>query len=163
MGISIKVEDHSIEALTALDSTIEKALEACGMQAEGYAKAELSNTPKRIDTGLLRNSITYAVSGKPPAISSYQGSSVHGDNPSTRKRGIVGKPAPPPHEGSYGGQAPEEGSGRKAVWIGTNVKYATYVHDGTHKMSANRFLRNAITKHADQYRAIVQSFLKSGE
>lgn len=161
MGISIKIEDHSKEVLDALDEALEKGLEACGRQAEGYAKQELSNTPKRIDTGLLRNSITYAVSGKPAKKTSYKGSSVHGDNESTRKRGIVGKPAPPPHEGSYSGQAPEENGDEKAVWIGTNVKYATYVHDGTMKMAANRFLRNAITKHADQYRAIIKKFMQN--
>lgn len=164
MGISIQVEDHSKEVLDALDETIEKALEACGMQAEGYAKTELSNTPKRIDTGLLRNSITYAVSGKPAAIRSYHASSGSNRSKKTGKRiSATSKNAGTVGVGRYGGQAPEESGDNKAVWIGTNVQYATYVHDGTMKMAANPFLRNAITKHADRYRAIIQQFLKSGE
>ena len=161
MGIEVNITDNSKEYLAALDDAVERALEACGIQAEGHAKVELSNTPKRIDTGLLRNSITHAVSGKPAAISHYKGSDKHtAESASAVKRGLVGKAAPPPHEGSYSGQAPDEKN--KAVWIGTNVEYAPYVHDGTSKMAANRFLKNAVVKHKDEYKAIIEQQLKNG-
>lgn len=160
MNLEFNITDNSPLILAALPEAIERALEAIGQQAEGRAKVELSNSPKRIDTGLLRNSITHAVSGKPAAISRYTGSSTHtAESDSVKKRGLVGKPASPPHEGSYSGQAPDEA--QKAVWVGTNVEYATYVHDGTSKMAANRFLKNAIVKHAAEYKQIAEEYLKN--
>ena len=89
---------------------VNRALEAVGEHLEGEAKEELSNSPKRIDTGLLRNSITYAVSGESPAIASYRA-----DRPD--KSGIV-------KTGRYAGNAPNDADGEKAVYIGSNVEYA---------------------------------------
>ena len=161
MGMEIKSEMHLGEFLFALDSQTEMALEAIGVQGEGHAQQELENSPKRIDTGLLRNSITHAVDGKPPAKPSYSGNTVHGDNEATRRNNTVGKPASGPHEGSYSGSAPSEGSTQRAVYIGTNVEYAIYVHDGTQRMpKANPFIKNAVTNYADEYRAIVERFMK---
>lgn len=77
--MKITLEDHSDEVLAALESARLKALEECGLVAEGYAK-KLCPAP----TGNLRNSITHKVN-------------------------------------------PDE----KAVYIGTNVEYATYVEIGT--------------------------------
>lgn len=47
-----------------------------------------------------------------------------------------------------------------AAYIGTNVEYAIYVHEGTRKMTANRFLKNAIVKNKDTFKAIAESELK---
>ena len=101
------------------------ALDAVGMQAATLARLELQNTPSRIDTGLLRNSITWAVSGKAPKMGSYKGSDTHTqDSPSVVRRGLVGKEAPPPRSGEYTGTAPDDPEGKKAVYVGTNVEYA---------------------------------------
>lgn len=43
-----------------------------------------------------------------------------------------------------------------AVYIGTNVEYAPYVHEGTYKMAPNRFLRNAVERNADEYKKIIK-------
>lgn len=51
---NIKLELHTDEILRALDSQVEAALTAVGMQAETYAK-QLAP----VDTGRLRNSITH--------------------------------------------------------------------------------------------------------
>lgn len=67
MAISVKVEDHSEEVKEALIQAKERALEAIGLAAEGYAKLR---TP--VDTGRLRNSISHAVSGD----SAYIGTNV---------------------------------------------------------------------------------------
>lgn len=48
--------DNSKEFLEAFGGAIAKALERCGMQAEGYAKDLVP-----VDTGNLRNSISYRV------------------------------------------------------------------------------------------------------
>lgn len=55
--MKIKLEDHSDEVLAALESACQRALEKCGLVAEGYAKKLCP-----VDTGNLRNSITHTVS-----------------------------------------------------------------------------------------------------
>lgn len=94
-----------------LDDDIKAALEAVGLQAEGYAKLELENPPRRIDTGRLRNSITHAMDGD------------------------------------------------VTVCIGTAVEYAPYVHEGTMRMTPNRFLKNAMEKNKNQYKKMIESYL----
>lgn len=53
----------------------------------------------------------------------------------------------------------EVDTGEKAVYVGTNVEYGIYVHEGTRKMAANRFLRNAFTNNEDQTQAIIKGVL----
>ena len=47
-----------------------------------------------------------------------------------------------------------------SVYIGTNVEYAIYVHEGTRKMAPNRFLANAIRNNVDEYKAIAEKYMK---
>lgn len=163
-GISIEVtfnNDNIEEIKNATQEAILVALDAVGMQAATLAARELQNNPSRIDTGLLRNSITHAVSGKPAAISEYTGSDTHTDkSPSAVRRGIVGQPAPEPRSGSYSGTAPDEGQGKEAVYIGTNVEYAAYVHEGTDRMAPNRFLKNAIERNKSEFEQIISQELR---
>lgn len=154
----VRIDDHSREYLRQVEEALGRAMEGIGIQIEGEAKEELENSPKRVDTGLLRNSITYALDGEPPAISSYSGSDVHGNTEVTRKNKTAGKPAPPPRDGKYSGSAPKESKGR-AVYIGTNVEYALYVHEGTVNMTANRFLKNAVERNTDQIKQYVKDAL----
>lgn len=49
-----------------------------------------------------------------------------------------------------------------AAYVGTNVEYAIYVHEGTRKMRPNRFLKNAVVKNKDEYKAIAEAELKKG-
>ena len=138
----IKNNKEEIEKL--LKERSETALEYIGLQAEGYAKLELENKPRRIDTGLLRNSITYAVTGQAPHISTY-----HADNPNPDGSYNIGR---------YMGMLEDEPD--KAVYVGTNVEYAEYVHDGTMNMEANRFLKKAAEKHKDEYKQIFEAVLR---
>lgn len=55
--------DNSKEVLAALDGAILRALERCGMQAEGYAKDLVP-----VDTGNLRNSISHRVDESEKAV-----------------------------------------------------------------------------------------------
>lgn len=142
----VRIDDHSDEYMRDVESALESALEAIGIHIEGEAKEELENSPRRHDTGLLRNSIAYAVDGEAPSISSYSA-----DNPS--KYG--GKT---PDSGSYSGSAPKEASGRSVI-IGTNVEYALYVHEGTSRMSPNRFLKNAVERNKDQIDRLIEQAL----
>ena len=57
MGIEFRVnKDNTDEVLRALQTAKQRALEAIGLQAEGYAQLLAP-----VDTGRLRNSITHKV------------------------------------------------------------------------------------------------------
>lgn len=101
--MDVIINDHSDEYKRQLLEQLPPALEAIGIHIEGEAKEELENTPRRIDTGNLRNSITHEVS-----------------------------------------------ESENAVYVGTNVEYALYVHEGTSRMEPNRFLTNAVDRNRDQ-------------
>ena len=131
-------DDNTSQFLNALDEAVARALETIGMKCERYAKIELDNTPRRIDTGLLRNSITHALFGKPPAITSYHADTGDGS-------------------GKYSGTAENK---KDTVFIGTNVEYAQYVHFGTTRMTKNEFIKNAVDRHMDEYKEIVKSEMK---
>lgn len=47
----------------------------------------------------------------------------------------------------------------QAVYIGTNVEYAIYVHEGTSRMEANRFLKNAVDRNQEQIKQYIQNAL----
>lgn len=49
----------------------------------------------------------------------------------------------------------------QAVYIGTNVEYAPYVHEGTRRMEPNRFLKNAVVNNTTQIKTYVENELKS--
>lgn len=108
----VRIDDHSDEYMRDVESALESALEAIGIHIEGEAKEELENTPRRIDTGNLRNSINYQVD-----------------------------------------------SSEKCVYVGTNVEYALYVHEGTSRMEANRYLKNAVDRNRDQINSYLTSAL----
>lgn len=49
----------------------------------------------------------------------------------------------------------------EAVYIGTNVSYGVFVHEGVHGRPGIPFLRDAATNHAGYYRKIMERHLKS--
>ncbi len=143
-NIEVKITVNNIKAIEdATDEAIEKALTMIGMQAANYA----SNLTPR-DTGLLANSMTYALSGKGAAISDYKGNKPNkkGEKPS----------------GSYSGTAPDSGN---SVYIGTNVEYAPYIELGTSKMKKHpggvHMIRRAVQDHTDEYKRMVEDALRN--
>lgn len=144
------LENNAEKIKEATREHVLSALDAIGMQAATLAKVELQKAPERIDTGLLRNSITHAVCGRPAAMASYSA-----DNPSK----YTGKT---PEGGSYGGTAPAADDPAKLfVLVGTNVEYALYVHEGTTDMTPNRFLTNAIKNNGAEFQQIMERELNS--
>lgn len=144
-GISVEIkQDNTEEVKKTLAEVLDVALEKVGIQAEKYAKLNLETNPRRVDTGLLRNSIVYVVAGQEPHFRTY-----HADKANPNGSYNIGR---------YLGSVPEEPT--PAVYIGTNVEYAAYVHEGTTKMAANRFLRNAAQDHENEYRQIIEAELK---
>lgn len=107
--MKIEITDNSGLIKSEFEAAALRALEKCGLAAEGYAKKlcpvgkpESTGVPGYIG-GTLRNSITFAVSGEPANIQSYS------DN-NGKKRG------------EYSGTAPP--SAEPCVYIGSNVEYA---------------------------------------
>lgn len=149
MGVKVTIRDNHIETTKrATEEAIKVALDAAGLQASTLAKRELQKSPSRIDTGLLRNSITHAVAEKSAAISSYSA-----DKPSK----YTGKT---PESGSYSGTAPSDADKQYSVYIGTNVEYAQYVHEGTDRMPPNRFLKNALEQNKAELNQIIAKVLR---
>lgn len=153
--MSVKVQINTDKVGQELDKAITKALTMVGMQAENYAKLELENDPARIDTGLLRNSITWALGGESPQISSYSG-----DRPSKYKNN-----AQIP-SGSYSGNAPADGDNKRTVYVGTNVDHAVYVHEGAtlpsgKKIAPNHFLRNGCERNTDEFQRMMEDALSN--
>lgn len=60
MADHFNVTVHINELLNACDEQIKKALDECGLAAENFAKTNLTRQ-KAVDTGALRNSVTYEV------------------------------------------------------------------------------------------------------
>lgn len=112
-------------------------LSECGEKAVGYAQDLV-----RENTGYLKNSITYALSGESAAIDSYKA-----DRPD--KSGKMRK-------GSYSGDAPTDKSGVTAVYIGSNVDYAKVQEVGSHKMKAAPYLKPAVADHTQTYENIIK-------
>lgn len=134
-----KIEnDKTKEILEGLKENSKKALKAVGMQA---VTDVISKGDFPVDTGLLRNSITFAVSGEAPAINSYSANKGN-------------------EHGEYHGTAPDDKE--PVVYIGTNVEYAKYVQFGTSKMKARDFLMTPLRANLAHYEEILTKYLKQG-
>lgn len=143
-AVSINI-NKDVEKYT--EESILQALEMIGLKAESYAKMKCP-----VDTGLLRNSITHAISGGGPAIQSYKASRPTKD----------GEQA----EGVYVGKIPKSNKNEYAVYIGTNVEYGAYVEmghiqagSGKH-VPAQPYIKPAIVDHLDEYKQILENTLK---
>lgn len=142
MSAEVEMHFHTDELMAELEFLEEKALVAVGGEAEGDAKIEIESSPRRVDTGRLRNSITWATKkehSEARMTSSDDASEVHAE------------------DGLTSAQAEE-----KSVVIGTNVEYAAEVHEGRAKpkLDPNRFLRNAVERNNEKYRTIIDQTLK---
>lgn len=58
--ITVHIEDHSKEVLDALNNAVQRWAMAVGEKASTYAKDNITRQGA-VDTGRLRNSITYEV------------------------------------------------------------------------------------------------------
>lgn len=165
--VDVDIIDNSSLVGEELEAAVLRTLTKCGLTAEGYAKM-LCPT----DTGLLKNSITYALSGQPPAISSY--SADEPDKSGEKKKG------------TYSGIAPNASGNEMSVYIGSNVSYSIFVECGTGQHyvggrptrwtyadengnqhitggnTAKPFLKPAIADHIEEYKNIIHQELAGG-
>lgn len=153
-NIEIK-NDNRNQLLNEVENRTKVALTAVGMQAvtDVVKVMRKSTTGKKdskgryigkgyvVDTGLLKNSMTFAVSGEPPNISSYRADEGSGS-------------------GTYSGKAPDDKV--PAVYIGTNVEYGKYVQFGTSKMKPRDFMLSPLRANLGHYKDILTKYLKQG-
>jgi HK97 gp10 family phage protein len=132
--MKVDFTDNSKEVLVAMHEAAAKALEKCGLVAEGYAKKLCP-----VDTGNLRNSITHTVDEQEPAA-------IIGTNNEYAAYVELGT-------GKYA-----EG-GRPTPWVYQDAKGNWHM---THGQRAQPFLKPAVADHAAQYRDILESELKNG-
>lgn len=148
----INISNNSDKFKEASEEALKKIAEEVGLKAAEYAQMLAP-----VDTGLLRNSIGYALSGETPSLGAAGGGkqkrTYKADNPD--KDGVIQK-------GTYSGHVPSAKANGLAVYVGSAVEYAPFVECGTRKSKAQPFLRPAVENHADEYRTIAESVLKGG-
>nr|DAV05087.1 MAG TPA: putative tail component [Caudoviricetes sp.] len=135
-AMQIRLEDHSNEVLESLESACQRALEKCGLVAEGYAK-KLVNSPGKFGTGALRNSITHTVSDGERAA--YVGTNSEYGVYVECGTGIY-----------YPG-------GRQTPWVYQDEKGNWHL---THGQRAKPFIKPAVAEHGEQYKRIIEAELK---
>lgn len=132
--MTVNFKDNSGAILRAFHTAVEKALEECGLVAEGYAKKLAP-----VDTGNLRNSISHKVDPEEPAV--YIGSnSLHA---AYQELGT----------GIY------TDGGRDTPWVYQDAKGNWHWTRGN---KAQPFLKPSVADHQKQYRQIIEQELKNG-
>ena len=143
MAKNIEYRDNTEEVLKAMEAAIRRGNEAIGLAAEGHAKRKITQAGA-VDTGRLRNSITYALAGEETHIKSYKA------DKGGKERETY----------TYDGTA--EGKKGSGVYIGTNVEYAPGIELGTHrKAGAVHFLQDAAKNHTDEYKRLMEDSMKN--
>ena len=143
MAGQITFRDNSPEILDALQRARHRGLEAIGMAAEGHAKKKCP-----VDTGRLRNSITYAIAGYATHVQSY-------------RRGNVAGGASHKHTRYEYDSGEMEGEKDSAVFIGSNVEYAPFVELGAKGRPPAHFLQDAASGHGDEYKRLMEDSMKN--
>ena len=132
--MNIEITDNSEIVKEEMQAAVLRALEKCGLTAEGYAKLLCP-----VDTGNLRNSITHQVNEGEPAV--YIGSA--GEYAAYVELG-TGKYYP---------------GGRQTPWMYQDAKGNWHL---THGQRAQPYLKPAVADHVAQYRDIIEGELKNG-
>ncbi len=130
--MNIRIVDNSEKVKEELQAACLRALERCGMVAEGLAKKQVP-----VDTGNLRNSITHQVESDEPAV--YIGS--NSEYAAYVELG-TGKYYP---------------GGRQTPWVYQDAKGNWHL---THGQRAKPYLKPAVADHVAEYRGIIEQELK---
>ena len=133
----IKFTSNVNDILSALEKGKRNALTAIGSTAETHTKENIT-ADKLVDTGRLRNSITYATGD-------YSGIGTYTDNKKKKYSDAKARNTPKDDE----------------VGIGTNVEYAAYTELGTQHIAAHHYLKRAVTEHKDEYKNLTVQAVQS--
>lgn len=137
--MSIEVVSHKQQVEKATEKAMKKAAKMIGGSVAGHA---IERCP--VDTGLLKNSITYALGGEAPEKMEYTDDAGE-------------------QTGSYDGTAQKDDNHEITVYIGTNVQYAPYQELGAPNinLSARPFLRPAMENNTREIEQIIRKELGS--
>ena len=135
--MKVDYKDNSQQILSALEKGKRNALTAIGATAETHTKENIT-ADKLVDTGRLRNSITYATGD-------YSGIGTYTDSNKKSYSDATARNTPKDDE----------------VGIGTNVEYAAYTELGTQHIAAHHYLKRAVTEHKDEYKKLTAQAVKS--
>ena len=133
----IKFTSNVNDILRQLEKGKRNALTAIGATAETHTKENIT-ADKLVDTGRLRNSITYATGD-------YSGIGTYTDN----------------NKKSYSDAKARNTPKDDEVAIGTNVEYAAYTELGTQHIAAHHYLKRAVTEHKDEYKNLTVQAIQS--
>lgn len=133
--MQIEIIDNTPKVKAELEAAVLRALEKCGMTAEGYAKL-LAPSPGKTGTGALRNSITHQVVEDEQAV--YIGSD---QSYAVYLELGTGKYYP---------------GGRKTPWVYQDAKGNWHL---THGQRAQPYLKPAVADNAQTYRGIIEGEL----
>ena len=139
------VSDNTREVKEATLKAMQKAARMIGGTVAAHAAEACP-----VDTGLLRNSITFALGGEAPAFITYHSNSQDKNgNPIEVK------------EGQYVGNADPDDDGQVTVYVGTNVEYAPYQELGAPNANIDPrpFLRPAFENFRDEIEQICEKTL----
>ena len=125
-GITVKITSNVEKVLEELDTTVHNALVRCGREASDRAKLLAP-----ADTGLMRSSIHYKVTGNEVHVVSPKGYSAYVE---------LGT-------GKY------YDGGRKTPWTYKDESGKWHM---THGQRAKPFLKPAFTENLEQYQAIIK-------
>ena len=133
----IKFTSNVNDILRQLEKGKRNALTAIGATAETHVKDNIT-ADDLIDTGRLRNSITFATGD-------YSGIGTYTDNNKKSYSDATARNTPKDDE----------------VGIGTNVEYAAYTELGTQHITAHHYLKRAVTEHQDEYKKLAVEPIKT--
>lgn len=132
--MNVTFTDNSKEVLAAMHEAAIRALEKCGLTAEGYAKKQAP-----VDTGNLRNSISHTVDQS--ELAAYIGTNS--------------EYAPCVEYGTgkyYSG-------GRQDPWVYQDAKGNWHMTSG---QKAQPYLKPAVADHVSTYQGIIKGEMKNG-
>ena len=133
----IEFTSNADDILSAMEKGKRNALTAIGATAETHTKENIT-ADKLVDTGRLRNSITYATGD-------YSGIGTYTDSNKKSYSDATARNTPKDDE----------------VGIGTNVEYAAYTELGTQHIAAHHYLKRAVTEHQDEYKKLTAQAIKT--
>ena len=138
--MSVTFNDYSDEVLEAFNEACLRALERCGLQAEGYAQ-DLVQSPGKAGTGALRNSISHKV------VDGIEPTAYIGTNSEYSAYHEFGTG----HYSTIGGGTPKE----KWAYLGDDGKW----HIGR-PQQPRPFLKPAVADHVQTYKNIIEDEMR---
>lgn len=141
--MNFDIKDNSKEVIKAMKQQALKAMEECGLVAEGHAKLNVRNQVGKgqyVPTGALMNSISHKVVEESKEIACYIGTNMEYAPYVELGTGIY-----------------YDGGGRRTSWVYKDREGKFHMTNG---QRAKPYLKPAVTEHIDEYKKIIKQELK---